>query len=70
MYKWIIYFIIKDSSYLHCNVDILSSDIYTEGYCVMSNLILHKEKDRIYKDPLNFIDTIDACKHIVLYCEN
>lgn len=36
----------------------------------MSNLILHKEINSIYKDPLTFIDTLDTCKHIVLYYEN
>lgn len=36
----------------------------------MSNLILHKANDSIYKDPLTFIDTIDNSKHIVLCYEN
>jgi hypothetical protein len=36
----------------------------------MSNLILHKENDSIYKDPLTFIDSINNCSHVVLYYEN
>ncbi len=36
----------------------------------MSSLILHKESDSIYKEPLTFIDTINACKHMVLCYEN
>jgi two-component system, chemotaxis family, sensor kinase Cph1 len=38
----------------------------------MSNLIFHKKNDynNIYKDPLEFIDTLDNSKHIVLYYEN
>ena len=36
----------------------------------MSSLILHKESDSIYKEHLTFIDTINACKYMVLCYEN
>ena len=38
--------------------------------CRMSNLILHKEKNHLYKEPLTFIDSLDGSKHILLYYEN
>ncbi len=40
----------------------------------MSNLIFQNDNDndndKIYKDPLRFIDALDCSKHIVLYYEN